>query len=148
MASHPLNPNARRGPNGIWNEDTLPIMEWEIPHERVVLPVDRQEALGLPAPVLRWKAEKLAKVKRKHAETANLTMSVTDLLTEWEFAGPQPSKHNTWNVFIPVERSYMIAVLAVRYRDSYNIVSIYSPRIDWLSARMVEGKDLWIWRKK
>ena len=42
----------------------------------------------------------------------------------------------------------MIAVFAIRYRDSYNVVSVYSPRRDWLAARIVEGKDMWIERKK
>lgn len=47
-------------------------------------------------------------------------MSVTELLDEWAFAGPQPGKNTTWSVFIPSQSSYMIAVFAVRYRDSYN----------------------------
>jgi len=145
---HPLNPNASREPGGIWNESTLPVTAWENPHERVVLPGDLQEALAIPTPVLRWRAEKLDKVKRKHPETAHLPMTITELLNDWEFAGPQPGKNNTWNVFIPGGGGYMIAVFAIRYRDSYNVVSVYSPRSDWLAARIVEGKDMWIERKK
>jgi hypothetical protein len=38
IETHPLNPGARRQRGGYWNEDTLPITEWETSERRVVVP--------------------------------------------------------------------------------------------------------------
>lgn len=45
-AASPVNPAAVRGPSGIWNEESLPVTEWEAAEHRVVLPQSLQKALG------------------------------------------------------------------------------------------------------
>ncbi len=48
MGRHSLNPGARRGTNGIWNEDSLTVMDGEIPKKRIVLPESLEHARDLP----------------------------------------------------------------------------------------------------
>lgn len=62
---HPSNPNATIGTDGIWNSDSLPILEWEDPWSRVVLPESVQRAIGSD-PVLRWSRDKVTKVRADH----------------------------------------------------------------------------------
>ncbi len=62
------NRDAMRGEHGIWNEDSLPVTEWEIPEQRVVVPAQLTEYLPANmSPVLRWDREKYDTVVQEHS---------------------------------------------------------------------------------
>ncbi len=92
MEVSPHNARARRVKGGIWNEDVLPIVEWEAAEHRVVLPQDLQQALGIATPVLRWDKAKLAKVRRVHPEVNEILPAITEFMALWTFAGPSPAR--------------------------------------------------------
>jgi hypothetical protein len=83
----PYNRRAHRVRGGIWNEDELPVLEWEAAEFRVVVRQSLQQALGLDTPVLRWSRAKRERVLREHAYLAPLIESPTIELARWVYAG-------------------------------------------------------------
>ncbi len=93
LETHPLNPDAVRRPSGSWNEDSLPITEWENPAHRVVLPASLQVSLALPiGPVLRWDTRKLQVVIREHARDQHVIDDLGRYLTAWRFHGVETAE--------------------------------------------------------
>jgi hypothetical protein len=80
---HPHNPAAIRGPNRIWNEDALPITDWEVPEYRVVVPADLQSIIRLPVPVLRVSRNIHVKQITKHADTRVYYEQLSQILARW-----------------------------------------------------------------
>lgn len=89
VAVSPNNPHARRVVGGIWNEDVLPIAEWEAAEQRVVLPEDLQRALGLDTPVLRWDREKYETVAQGHNRDLPVIRDVSQYLNRWAYYGEE-----------------------------------------------------------
>lgn len=68
----PHNPLAAMSSNGIWNEASIPVTEWEVPEHRVVIPQDLQRALRLDVPVARWSRAKRLLVERQHTQPVEI----------------------------------------------------------------------------
>lgn len=77
----PFNPAARRETGGIRNDRKLPVTEWEIAEQRVVLPADLQLALDIPVLVLRWDRENYLTVMRQHARDIHVVEGPSTYLT-------------------------------------------------------------------
>jgi hypothetical protein len=125
----PFNPDARRQPGGFWNEDTLPVTEWEIPEHRVVLPADLQAALGLGVSVLRWRRSKHEQVSVDHGQPIEqrVRRNLSAWLTRWERAGTEPGKLETWRVFFRENERWIVVVIGRDREESLNVVTVYSP---------------------
>ncbi len=91
---NPHNHAAIRGPSGFWNEHLLPIMAWEDPAQRVVLPATLVASLKLPiSPVLRWDAGKYRDVVTKHRRDRQVIASLTEYLNDWRYHGEETGEH-------------------------------------------------------
>lgn len=126
----PYNPNAIRGPNGIWNEESLPVMEWEAADQRVVVPLNLQRVLGLETAVLRWASVKHSKVVRDHNQPTEhrQRQEIEQCLDEWEWAGLEPGKPNVWRVFYRHVGRWGLIVIGRDRNGSLNVVTTYSPK--------------------
>lgn len=90
-----FNPDAVRGPHGIWNEETLPVLEWEAPEYRMVVPIQLQRSLVLNVqPVLRWATKKLLDVIAKHHVEPMVVADLTRLLDGWAFHGEETGSYS------------------------------------------------------
>ena len=111
MERHPLNPGARRGTNGIWDEDSLTVMDWEIPKKRIVLPESLEHALDPPeSPVLRWDAVKYRVVVAKHAHDLPIIDDLTIHLDQRAYVGTETVIGNVPVLFLVDGRAGMWSV--------------------------------------
>lgn len=84
---HPLNPGARKGPNGIWNEKTVPVVEWEVPGHRKILPLEIQAFVASPHPVIRVPIEIHEKELTKHAASRHMYDDFERQISRWTHRG-------------------------------------------------------------
>ena len=136
---HALNVAVELGDDGYWGTEQVPILEWESPEHRVVLPATLQAVLGLPSPVLRWAREKVQQVQVRHAHPTEVIQrrAISERLDAWEYAGPQPGKGNTWHVFFVEDGRWTLAVIGRDQTSSYNFVTMYRPTKGNLLANKV-----------
>lgn len=125
----PFNPAARRIEGGIWNEDVLPVMDWEIAEMRVVMPADLQTVLGFETPVLRWRRSKFEHVIATHAQPTEQQVlnDLSGYLNRWERAGLAPAKTETWRVFFRKDVRWVLVVIGRDREGSLNAIAMYSP---------------------
>jgi hypothetical protein len=121
-----LNPGAIRGPHGIWNEETLPVLEWESPLHRVVIPYALQLALNLEVPVLRWSSFKRDRIIREHAADTEVIETINRYLPNVRIAGPDPRPNRReFLAFFEANERWYRAVFGIDRSGSVNIVSVY-----------------------
>lgn len=122
------NPHAVAGPHGIWNEETLPVTEWEAPECRVVIPDHLQMSLHLKVPpVLRWADAKYREVAARHARDMAIINDLTRYLDGWQFHGLETgTKAGKELILFEDEqgRWYSVSIGADR-NGSYNIVTAF-----------------------
>lgn len=125
----PHNADAVRGPNGIWNEESLPVTAWESPVHRIVLPANLQRVLRLESPVIRWATSKREKMIVQHPQPIEVQQRqhLDRLLARWEWAGLQPRKDDTWRVFVRQGERWSLVVIGRDRNGSLNLVTTYSP---------------------
>lgn len=141
-----FNPDAIRGPHGIWNEDTLPVLEWEAAEYRIVLPADLQRGIGLSRPILRWESVKLHDVIDKHPTIGAFDFTDAAFWARWERFGPEPTKRISWNVFFMHAGYAYIAVLS-RHHGELTFATVFAPRPSWLEERLRAGEGHWLFRQ-
>ncbi len=113
------------GPGGYWNEDPLPVTDWEVPAERVVLPEHLQHRLGGGVPaVLRWDEEKFNLVMSKHKRDRDVILKLTQRLDGWRYLGKERGSPNLRALFQDEqERWYSLTVGELQ--GSYNVVTVF-----------------------
>jgi len=95
IETHPLKSAVTRRPQGYWNEDSLPVTDWEVPTECVVLPEHLQHRLGAEMPpVLRRDAEKFDLVMIKHQRDKAVILNLSQRLDSWTYLGRERA---SWN---------------------------------------------------
>lgn len=122
----PYNPGAARGPNGIWNEETLPVMEWEAAEHRVVVPLHLQQSLLLPTPVLRWAGIKYRVALEKHARDQRIVLELSRFLDGWQYHGLERGAYaGNGRILFPdgAGRWYALSIGPDR-NGSYNVITI------------------------
>ncbi|HWV23377.1 MAG TPA: hypothetical protein VNZ58_04235 [Thermomicrobiales bacterium] len=119
------NPDAVRGPSGIWNENILPVVEWEAAEHRVVLPSDLQHALGIATPVLRWDRSKREAVLREHLHDAAVIHAINDHLLTWTEAGSERDKPENHRILFTVERRFYAVSIGKRRDGSDSIIIVF-----------------------
>lgn len=140
----PYNSRARRVPGGIWNEDVLPVVEWEAAEHRVVLPEDLQHVLSIEAPVLRWARGKRERVFRERRHVTFLLDDPTSTLARWRAAGPDfrnPGEADPppFLVFARESEMWIKAVFGLSREGSMNFISLYGT---------TRERDINRWRKQ
>lgn len=124
-----LNPDAVRGPNGIWNEESLPVLEWEAAVYRVVVPAQLQQSLVLRVPpVLRWSTKKYLDVMAKHHIKPEVVADLSRFLDGWAFHGEETGSYRgNQRVLFQDDggRWYALSIGADR-SGSYNAVTLIS----------------------
>lgn len=124
---NPINPKAHRIPSGVWNEDVLPVLEWEVAEHRVVLPEDLQPVLACPVPVLRWASIKYRSVVAKHERDRPVIENLDGYLNEWEWVGEETGAYiGQHRVLIQddMQRWYTVTIGEDR-NGSYNIITVF-----------------------
>lgn len=144
MEISPYNPRAHRLPGGIWNEDELPVLEWEAAEHRVVLPEDLQRVLKIETPVLRWARSKRDRVFREHGYLADLLNDPASGLARWEYAGLDSrltSKEDIAPFLVFAQRGdmWIKMVFGMSRTGSMNFVSLYGT---------TRERDIRRWRKQ
>jgi hypothetical protein len=151
-AGHPLNPDARLGPDGIWNDLVLPVMEREAPLQRVVVPHSLLHMLDPPlAPVLRWDAEKYLAVIARHDRDRHVCDNLSRYLDRWEYVGIEVVS-DPWETRLPTltyrvllrdehERWYAISMGSLPGSDNV-ITVIGSARKAFLGNRLRNLRDV------
>lgn len=138
----PINSRAHRVPGGIWNEDELPVLEWEMPEHRVVLPEELRHLCGFDVPVLRWARSKYQRVLERHIQPVEqqVLRDLSEHLGGWIRAGLEPGKTDVWRVFFQVEDRWCVAVLGRDRNGSHNVVTMHSPSDrNYLPNMMAKG---------
>lgn len=93
IETHPLNSAATRRPGGYWNEDRLPVADWELPADRVVLPEHLQHVLGDDTPpVLRRAKRKYQAVNSKHMRDRAVLSHLSAYSNGWQYVGIEPGR--------------------------------------------------------
>ena len=124
----PYNARAVAGPHGIWNEETLPVTEWEAPECRVVIPGHLQMSLHLKVPaVLRWADAKYREVEARHARDMAIINDLTRYLDGWQLHGLETgAKAGKELVLFADEQGRWYSVsIGVDRNGSYNIVTAF-----------------------
>lgn len=121
----PVNPAAIRGPSGIWNEETLPVMDWEAPEHRVVLPEELLIAWGIPTPVLRWSREKLIRVQETRPRDAHVVRELSRYLERWMVIGEEAGFYRgNIRILLQDEVGRWCAVSVGELQGSYNVITV------------------------
>jgi hypothetical protein len=122
----PHNPAAVRGPHGIWNEETIPVTEWEAPPYPVVLPTSLLPHLpGGMSPVLRWGRDKLLTVRRDHARDFAVIQELSRYLENWQYFGEERRRPDRYRILFPDENGRWYSVTIGPPLRSNNIVTVF-----------------------
>ena len=122
----PYNPAARREAGGVWNENEIPVTEWELPERRVVLPSDLQFALGIRVPVLRWDREKYETVASQHRRDLHVIESLSAYLARWEYLGEEVEEYaGNYRVLFRDEPGRWYAASMGTLQGSDNIITVF-----------------------
>jgi hypothetical protein len=145
--THPLNPAARLGPNGIWNEDVLPVFEWESPEHRVVLPATLEEALGLQdTPVLRWDSLKYRIVVAKHGRDLPVIKALSMQIDRWEYIGIETATGNMRVMFPADDRWYAVSI--GERQGGHTVISVFGGSDKRFLANRLRGLQQILMRGK
>lgn len=132
-------------PGGIWNEDELPVLEWEAAEHRVVLPDDLQRVLGIGKPVLRWSVKKYRAVVGTHNRDLHVVHDLARYLARWEYAGEETGVHEgNWRVLVRDEIGRWYAVsIGTDATGSMNVITLVgSGTRGFLSNRLRSLKNV------
>ncbi|MBA2469453.1 MAG: hypothetical protein H0V37_08610 [Chloroflexia bacterium] len=83
----PYNIAAVKSVSSIWNEDTIPVVPWEEPTQRKVLPKHVQEYIGAIDPIIRVPKEIHTKEIGKHASSLRMYDNLELFLDAWTHRG-------------------------------------------------------------
>lgn len=116
---HPHNPAVVLGNHGIWNEDSLPLTDWEVPERRVVIPSSLQASIGLPVPILRVSRNIDNKQLNKHADVREHHERLSERLVTWSHwrqkAVDQDNPNDEWEVVIVIYEEDRVWPLLVAF---------------------------------
>lgn len=96
---HPFNRSILRGTSGFWAETDLPVVSWEVPSERRLVPDDIVLIMGAISPVVRVDAATLRKQERKHHDSHDLWKAFDRVIRGWEWwrkQAPHEARHNAY----------------------------------------------------
>ena len=120
-----VNAQAVRGSSGIWNEETLPVTEWEIPEHRVVLSQDLQRSLNLETPVLRMSEVKYRRIHDSRPQDRHILRELSRYLSNWDCHGNEAGRPGNHRVMLQDERRRWYAVsIGPDKNRSYNVVTV------------------------
>lgn len=142
----PVNPSAVRGPNGIWNEESLPVLAWEVAEYRVVLPQDVQAYIGLDSPVVRVPIEVHEKLTFKHAAAQHVYDELSMHLLFWTQRGRVIGEGGDarWRFVVSVatssgKTSPYVIVFARRRDATYTLVTAHYRNESYVRRLIAEG---------
>lgn len=147
----PVNPAAVRGPSGIWNEETLPIMEWEVPEQRKVIPKSVQHSIRRSAAVIRVSIDIDRKQRSKHRELVAFYEAFD--MEGWIFVREiRDVRGSKWEFVQIVDEGEggpwpLMFVLGHDERGSLNLVSLHRRNRRWM-RKLLEGELDFVMRRK
>lgn len=120
------NTAAIRGEHGIWNEDSLPVTEWEAAEHRVVVPASLQASLTLPVPaVLRWDDEKYRLVVNQRHRDLPVILNLTHYLSTWRYHGEEIGEHaGNQRILLQDDYDRWYAVSIGPLQGSHNVITV------------------------
>jgi|GEM_PF-1526627 len=124
----PANPHALRGPNGVWNEELLAILEWEDALHRIVLPSDLQQQMRVSETVLRWARAKREDVLHVHERDREIIFQINDHLPRWSYLGREWEGRDVWRVLFEVNDRWYAMTIGRDENGSLNLVTVFGSR--------------------
>ncbi len=124
---HPHNAAVVRTLDGVWMEDYLPILDWEDPAQRLVLPADLHASLA-PAipPVLRWADQKFRIVLQKHPDDRDIIHSLSNHMVHWRFHGQETGTYaGNQRILIQVTNRWYAVSIGTDENGSHNVVTVF-----------------------
>lgn len=128
--THPINLSVRRGSDGVWGSDVLPVMPWENPGLRVVLSPDMQHVTGAP-PVLRVPDRKMQENIASRPYAAIFLNNLSEYLLAAEGYAPDPreGRGGDWIVLVRDGDWWGRVVLSpLDSGQGWNVVTVYTTR--------------------
>jgi hypothetical protein len=137
-----------KGESGIWNEGTMPVLPWEEPTQRKVLPEHVQEYIGSIDPIIRVPKEIHAKEIGKHASSLRMYANLELFLDAWTHRGfsDHGNGDHRWRFVASTTTSSgtlspYIVVIAKRQDGSFVLVSGHYRTQSYI-RRLVEQGEL------
>lgn len=125
-------------------DDDVPIVEWEIPALRKVIPPDLQAIIGVASPVVRVSGSIDQKQRRKHSDDLDHYEQLTSELRQWEFVRKQPpeeaagSREPRWQVVLYFDereqRIPLLTILELRPDGVLYLRSLHRRQPQWGTA--------------
>lgn len=112
-------------PGGIWNEDELPVLEWETPEHRVVISEDLRRSLGMDVFVLRWDREKHTAVTTGHHRDRHVVQDVSKYLALWEYHGEEIARPGNFRVLFQDEADRWYAASIGPRQGEYTFITLF-----------------------
>lgn len=122
--THPVNGDVTSDYKGIWGGDDLPILRWESPHQRVVLPTSLADVLPVNTPVTRWSAEKLEALAEKRPDVIEVVNRLSEELVNWSVAGIENHTGNWRVLFVGSDKRFYAVSFGVDATGSWNAITI------------------------
>lgn len=144
IETHPFNIAAMRRRGGYWNEESLPVTDWEIPDHRLVLPKSLQDRSRSPTAVLRWSKVKRNLVVRTRSSESDRLDRLSDLLATWEYFGINPETPAVWEVLFREHGRWYVAVFGPDRNESWNMLTMHPLRDNQFNTK--SGAE-WMTRK-
>lgn len=121
----PYNSNAPKVKGGVWNEDVLPVVEWEAADQRVVLTEDLQDALGIDTPVLRWDRDKYEAVAQDHNRDLPVLRDVAHYLSSWAYSGEEANRPGNYRILFQDETGRWCAASLGPRHGGYAFITVF-----------------------
>lgn len=124
-----VNPAARRRPGGIWNEDLLPVLDWEAPMHRVVIPTATRELLGISEDVLRWSSFKHERALIDHPRDLKYINDPTRWLAGPKFVGRDKRKGRERDLIVIASDDHRWVKIVLGFNNlsgRHQMVTIYA----------------------
>ncbi len=112
-------------PGGVWNEDELPVLEWEAAEHRVVLPESLQRSLGINVPVLRWDREKYTAVAMGHHRDRHVIQNVSRYMAVWAYHGEEIARPGNMRVLFQDEAGRWYAASLGPRQGEYTFITLF-----------------------
>jgi hypothetical protein len=123
---------------------------WELPTMRRLMPAFIQHQIGAVTPYIRVDQRAYDKhTVGKHADMYQYLHELNEVLENWKFLRPGPSKGGKWEIYSDINDDNYTWILTVlgESRGGFNLVSIHSPRTSNVWNRVAKDRNF-IMRKK
>ncbi|HWV22764.1 MAG TPA: hypothetical protein VNZ58_01120 [Thermomicrobiales bacterium] len=114
------------------------MMEWEVSERRFVVPLDIQEAFGMPSVAVRVPGSIDGKIAFRHSDIVEDSLRLDSLIERCEAIR---QNHECWKLYAPVraDGNRLMVVIGADETGSWNLISMYLVRQrNWQNRTLVK----------